>query len=391
MIIRYKIIIFSSVLGGFFLMGISANAYVIEFPSYYGLDLKFSGTVTESYSNNIAFANDNEDKQEGFLTMLSLGLDVGYTGKKRSFELSGKMQRQLFLGEKGVKIPYENLTLSFQNSFSDYDKISVVDTFAHAWIPYTFEEEFGRFTGRLDQQTNAFTVNYTKDISKELSINTGYTNRLSWTKSSSLTDTTQNNLNFITTYYYSELTNYSLSYSYTDSESENGRGVSNHKVFAGIERYLTKYLYVNATAGINASTIGETRYINENYSISFGNELMIDDRTTGTIDYRRTVDVLKDRDDIFNNWRATLELKRDILEDVTGNVSFFYGQGEYLSSGDKDELLGASTLLDYIIWEGKKGQMMSGRLGYTYSQLDSNVNSRGYTRSSVDLGILARF
>jgi len=402
----------------FILMITSANAY--EFQPYRGMSLKVIGDITGNYNSNVTFASDKENKVESFRTMMNIGLNFQYTGKRRSMDFSGNIRRQIHSTASNVNNPSENVTVSYSEELTEYDRINLQNTFTHTQEPgrktgddieacreffrdsgydateiafrcNEFTEEFGRFTGNLDQQTNSFTITYTRDISKELSFSTGYTNRQSWTESSSLTDTTQNTLNLRTTYYYSELTNYYLSYSYTDSKSDNGGGTSNQRASVGIKRHLTKYLYIDASAGFSAAIIGETRYTKENYSISFGNEVLIDDRTTGDISYQRTFDVLKDRNDIFDNWRASLDLRRDILENVNGSVSCFYGQGEYLSSGDKDELLGASTGLAYSIWEGKKGQAIKGNLSYTYSQLESNVESREYTRGSVNFGIAAKF
>ncbi|MBI5664807.1 MAG: hypothetical protein HZC49_06940 [Nitrospirae bacterium] len=60
----------------FFLFISSASAY--EFPPYEGLNLKIDGQLAESYSNNITFASENEERMEDILTVLDLGMGLQY-------------------------------------------------------------------------------------------------------------------------------------------------------------------------------------------------------------------------------------------------------------------------------------------------------------------------
>lgn len=385
MIITRKFITFSSVPVLLFLMSTFANAYVIEFPSYYGLDLKFSGTVTESYSNNITYNNNNENKQEDFLTKLFLGFDVKYTGKKRSIGLSSSMERHLFLNEDNDKIPTERLNLYFDNEFSNYYRISITNDYSHTQVPYTFEEEFGRYKGKYDRHSNKFNIRYSREISKEITITTGYSLNLISTDLEGADDSSQNSLN-VNAYYAKELNRYNLSYSYS------ARGRTNVQQFAtGLRRDLTKNLFVEVTAGLSTSSIGGVEYTNENYSVALGNEILLDERTSGYISYSRRIQIVQDREGVFDNWRVSANLKRDILEELIGNISIFYGQGSYLSTNETEEFLGANAKLNYNIWEAKKGQKLSAHLGYTYSELNSNDETRGYQRGTADLGIAAQF
>jgi hypothetical protein len=97
----------------------SVNAY--EFPPYQGITLKILGDISENYSNNITFASDEENKVEDFRTMLNLGLDFKYEGKRRSLDLSGRVSRQIFEGTSNVSNPSENMSLTFNNEFSTYE------------------------------------------------------------------------------------------------------------------------------------------------------------------------------------------------------------------------------------------------------------------------------
>ena len=72
------------------------NAY--EFPPYQGLRLKVLGDISENYSNNVTFASNDRNKVEDFRTMLNLGLDFKYEGKRRSVDFSGRASRQISRG-----------------------------------------------------------------------------------------------------------------------------------------------------------------------------------------------------------------------------------------------------------------------------------------------------
>ena len=414
MIITQKLITFLAGFWMFFLfMTASANAY--EFQQYRGMTLKIIGNITANYSNNVTYASDNERKTEAFRTMLDLGLDFEYIGKRRSMGFYGTLKRQIHSSASNVRNPSENLRLYYRDELTKYDSIYLTNTFSHTQEPGNvtggfnmeecrnfykdsglttteieflcneFNEEFGSLRGKYDRNRNTFDITYNKELSKELRLSTGYSHNLTWTDLESGQDTSQDTLK-VNAHYTKELNRYSLSYSYSESGKTNIQNVS-----AGIRRDLTKHLYVNVTAGLSMSSIGGVKYTNENYSVSLGNEILINNRTSATINFSRRMQIRQDREGIFDNWRVSANLRRDILKELIGNVTYFYGEGSYLSTNEKDEFQGASVRLTYLIWEGKKSQRINGRLGYTYSQLVSNVENRDYQRSTADLGIVAQF
>jgi hypothetical protein len=417
-IIRQSFIIFTICFGVVFLLTIaSSNAYVIEVPPYYGLNVKFRGTASESYSSNITFAEEEEDIVADFVTNMALGLNIEYEGKKRSLGLSGRMNRQIRTRSTDVQNRAEHITVNFLNEFSEYDRIGLINTFSHTQVPGSFEleydreecerlidefgitdiiesecrslfeEEFGRITGMFDDYENRFTVNYTKHISKELNMNLGYTYGLNWASAEGSEDTNQNNLNLKGTYLHSAITNFLLSYYYSNSRSKNEDSVSTQSVSVGVKRYLTKHLSFNVSTGVSISSSRGNRYVRQDIDFLLENELLIDRKTTGRLKYSRDVRIISDRNELFDNWRISADLRRELLENFSGSISCFYGQGKFLEEGSTDKLLGARISLNYLFWEGKKGQRLSGLMGYTYSNLDSTYEDRGYERTAVNFGL----
>ena len=75
-----------------------------------------------------------------------------------------------------------------------------------------------------------------------------------------------------------------------------------------------------------------------------------------------------------------------MLERLRFSLSAFYGEGKSLSTDFEQKLLRANSTLTYDISKNLKGN-----LTYSYSQSDPNIESSGYTRSMVFIGLTAGF
>ena len=384
MIIRHSFIIFTICFGVVFLLTIaSANAY--EFPPYEGLNLKIEGKISENYSNNVTFAKDKENRIEDFMTMLALGLDMKYEGKRRALGISGRASRRVKTKSTDIQNSSENLTVNFRNEFSEYDAISVNNTFTHTQMPETFEDEFGRIQGRFDSYNNGLSFQYNRIINKYFNVGVNYDNRFYSNSREGTKDLYKNGVRLRVNYIHSAATDFSLSSNFSKSEFEGGDDVSMYLISAGVGHYITKRLQFRAGAGVNVSSRGEDRNTRQDINISLSNQ--IDENTNASLSYTRGVQLSADTGNLFSNWRITGRLTRQLLEDLNGSLSGFYGQGEYDLTGVTDTLAGASASLSYNFWRGKRGSRVSGSLGYTYSNLDSTDEDRGYDRNSITSGV----
>ncbi|MHA2039933.1 MAG: hypothetical protein ACW98X_26250 [Promethearchaeota archaeon] len=381
-IIRHSFIILAICFGVVFLLTIaSANAYVIEVPPYYGLNVKFNGTVTESYNNNITFAEDEENKIEDFVTNMTLGLNMQYEGKKRFLRLAGRINRQIRTRSRDVLNSYENASIDFQNQFSNYDTIHLGDTYSHTQVPGSFEEEFGRIKGRFEFYSNSFNINYDRDITEHVKIVTRYSYGLNWSSQEGTKDSTRNHLGFNINYKLSASTDFLLSYAYATGKFEGGGDISTNSFSTGIRRYITKRLYFNGSIGNTFSSMADSVFIKGELNSE------IDKKTEAKLLYSRGIEISSYREDLFRNWRMTFSLARRLLEDFNSSLSAFYGKGKFVTEDFTDRLMGANIMLTYNFWEGKKGQRINGRVGYIYSKLDSTYENRDYQRSVVDFGL----
>ncbi len=136
---------------------------------------------------------------------------------------------------------------------------------------------------------------------------------------------------------------------------------------------------MNFTPSINSTSI-ETLFTGE-----------IDEETTAHISYSKGIEISSDQEELFNSWQVNGQFSRYLLEDLHSSLSGFYGQGEFVSAGVTDTLIGAYIALTYNFWKNKRGATVKGSVGYSYSNLDSTDINRGYDRNSVNLELTASF
>ena len=80
--------------------------HAYEFPPYEGVTLKIDGKISEDYSNNITYSQDDENRIEQWTTLLTLGLHLGYEGKKGALKLGGQMTQPIRFEDSDVRASY---------------------------------------------------------------------------------------------------------------------------------------------------------------------------------------------------------------------------------------------------------------------------------------------
>ena len=378
-----KLFLYIAVLFSSMLVCLPVSAY--EFPPYMGLSLKIEGKVTETYSNNLTFASDKENRVEDFMTMLKLDMDAKYEGKRRTFGLGGQLSRRIKTESNDVRNSSEQFFLNFINDFSEYDSLNINNAYSHTQLPGSFEEEFGRITGRFDSYNNRLNFNYNKFFSKYINASTGYAYTENWNEKEGAKDSHRNDLDFRVNYEHSDMTQFTYLYTYSDSRFEDGGNISTNSINVGIRQYLTKRILFNGLAGMVFTSYSDTN--------SFEGAILgeIDEKTSADLSYSNTVDLSSETENIFSSWRITGKLKRMLVEKLIMSLSGFYGEGDYDPRGISDTLEGGSALLNYNFWKNKRGSRVNGTLGYSYSELDSNDDSRDYDRNTINASLTAIF
>ncbi len=391
----------------------SADAY--EFPPYQGILLKVLGNISESYSNNVTFASEEENKVEDFRTMLNFGVDFQYTGKRRNLGLEGRITRQLFEGSSGIRNPSEYMKFNFRNEFSKNDSVTLRNTFSHTQEPGSNREDFdlvkcradyentgksltqiellcnefeelGRFAGRFDDYSNDVSISYTRIIDESFNINTSYSNGLNWSSTDGTNDSRNDSLGARLNYKYSEATRFTLGYSYQLSSYEEGDDISRQSYNVGITQYITKHISLSGNVGKNIVSSGSN-------SVSLEATLRgeLDEKTSSSLSYSQGTDISANQGDTFKNWQLSGVVTRVLLENLKSSLSAFYGQGEYSSTEITDTFVGVNANISYNFWRAKRGSSITGNLGLAYSDLESTDETREYTRNSVNSSMTVTF
>lgn len=347
------------------------------------IGLVTSVTVRQSFDDNITSVQDN--KINDFITNLSLGLDMEYEGKAQTLRLKGALSQELFLEETDFNNFSQNISLNFQKEFSKYDRFNLSNSFIHAEEPQSFQDEFGRTSGRYSYCLNRFNLGYSRDISKQLSLSLKYANEFYKPSGEDLLDSSLHSIGLQADYFFSSRTIFPFLYEFFYRDFDSGQSSSIHSLAAGIRQYLTRQLYIDARAGLNfIDSFNNQDYTKINLLAALTNE--VNETTRNTLTFSKEYNTNYSTEDIFDSWRLTLSFIKQLLERLTCSVSVFYGKGEYVSSNIKDEFKGGNTRLAYDL--NKDSQIF---LMYSYSNNSSNNNTRGYDRNIISIGLRHNF
>lgn len=365
-----------------FLALLSSTAFSAIELKYEGWEMRVEARISEMYHDNLTFTK--EDKVGELLTTFSLSMNVDYTGRRRGVGLAGHITRWFRNDDFDEVRGSENLQLRLRYEFSEYDSISLEDSFAHSRYPMEFEEEFGRFTAEQDVYSNRVNLNYSREISEHFRINTNYTNGIYWTSESTSGDSIENGIGLYLDYLHSAATSASLGYNYSTREFEESGNVSVNSINTGLRHYITQRLSLDGRVGLTfVSPADDNDFTASSFDISLTNE--IDARTTGRLSFSKGVHTTLEGD-VFSSWQVSASLNRQFLENLNGSVSGFYGEGDFTSIDVRDKFLGASGGLNYIF-----GKHLTGNIGYTYSNLNSTNEDRGYISNVISSGVTLTF
>jgi hypothetical protein len=357
---------------------------------YKNLDLKITGTIAEMYDDNLTFTNTKEDKREDYITTLGLGLSTKYEGKRRSLDLSGRVNYRFNAKYEDIKNNSENATINFQNAFSEYQSIGLRYVFSHSHTPDTFEEELDRVSGRRESFKHNFSSNYLMSISERFGINLMYLHSLKQFSEEDRDDTSNSSVGFNTTYLVGSATSLSLSYNF----GRNNFDSEIYNVSLGVKYDITERSYFYGRLGWDSSFYADQSNENVNADISYNSQ--IDQNTFTVFSYRRGERFNSEQGNISSVWQVQGDVSRQLLERLSAFLSCYYGEDtseqtfnffnfSYLTE-ITNSLVGANLSLSYELWEDALASV-----SYSFSDLDSTDESIGYTRNSVTLSLSKSF
>jgi len=344
-----------------------------------GFDFDINSSVSTSYDDNVTFVKDS--KKSDSVTDLTIGLGAKQEGKTYQFNIEGNFTQHLFANNSSFNNNSQDVNFDFQKEVSKYDQISITNKFVHAEAPRSFEDDFGRDSGRYSYYRNVFDTEYTREFSKHVSLEGHYGNEYYTASRDSIKDSLLHQVGFDINYILSSATAYLMGYNFTTRHVDDSGSADVHTLSTGINHFLTKQLNMDVRAGVSfIEDFGGGNTSEPSINVSLTNDF--NETDSASLTYRLTSKPSAFRADVFDAWRISASLTRRLLERLKMTVSVFFGEGEYSASSIEDQKTGVSTRLSYDVKEEA-----TAFIAYTFSEVDSNIDSRDYRRNLVELGM----
>lgn len=347
------------------------------------VEVKPSFLIRETYSDNITYAASKT--KSDFITTLGMGLSAKYEEKNRSANLAAHLNRDFFERHNNFDNTYEDLSLNLGQEFSKYSRVSLNDTFSHSEEPRSFEDEFGRAAGRYSTYRNRLSIDYNRELTRQISLLARYGLETTQYTRKDLSDSFLNSIGLESDYALSSMTVMFLSYDFARRDFDPGADASTRTAASGIRQYLNSQLFLDTKVGVNfVKAYNNQRYQKPLFSAALTND--IDENTSTKVSFKKEYYANAYSSDIFNYWELSSALTRRLSERLSGAISCFYGQGKYVTFGIKDKLGGLNMGISYDL-----SKNVLANLDYAYSETESNTEGREYQKNTVSAGLRVGF
>ena len=346
-------------------------------------DVKIMGNSATVFDDNITFAEEN--KKEDLIIKSGLGIDTVYNGKNNILQMNGTMNYNLFTQNETFNNASQDLLLVLKTGLSKYQQVELKNEFSHTAEPRSFEDAFGRTTGRYGAYRNQFDIKYNQEISKQWNFAGKYSNQAYEVSRNDLPDSLLHRAGFDASYSPASYMNLISGYEFSTRKFDPGKSANTHRTAGEIIYSLTQTLSLDEKLGVDFITsYNDNHYTKPFNKIAINNAL--NKKTNFNIAFSKESQANAYTQDIFNYWQVSSFLEKQLLEKLMGSVSGYFGQGKYLALNIKDNLQGLGLQLTYEF-----SKLLQGNLNYTYSNVDSTSLGRDYSKNKILLGITAEF
>ncbi len=335
--------------------------------------------MKERFDDNITFSKN--DKKVDVIITSSLGIDINYESKKQSFTVNSIINQNVFLNNTTLTNTSQQAELSYLCYLSRYSTLILRDIYTHAHSPLTLEADFGKDIGRYSYQQNSFYFNYIKDVNKHLSLDGMYENNYYYTGKHGSNNSLTHNIGLGLDYMINSATTLKLRYMFEVADfSIDGTSLT-YTITAGLRRFITKQVYIDmAIGGSTVKPVYGKTTTNANMSVAVTDE--ISKTETVSLIYNKTTLPSVFSPDIFDSWKVTIKINKNLTDKAGINVAVFYGGGVFTKDATKDHQIGSNIKINYALTRN-----ITGFIGYTYKAICSNNDSREYIRNFVELGV----
>jgi len=351
-----------------------SNSYAFRYKNF---DIYIKGDLFQVYDSNINFDKDNET--DGFRTDASISLGLNRSWRRANLNLNGSIAHGIYNNNSDIGTGSESLRLNFEYEPSAYMSFQLTDSFSHSKEPTSFQEEFGRITGRFNTYVNSFSLGLTRQISKDFSATASYGNTIVRKDEGSDWDAHSAGIRLNYNYSVDKIFHFGYQYAFSKTRGEDS-GSAGHSVFFGAEKYFTQRLTLSGqvSLGRNDSDASDS---NTSSSVSVSLNQEFDRITSARLSFALYNSDIMQGDSSSNNWQISGDVKRELSDKFNGSANVFYGEGTFRDIVGKDKLFGIGSKIDYEVT-----QRLRGNLNYSFSNLRSTDETRGYHRHLIGLG-----
>ena len=325
-----------------FLILMAPKAYSIERPdltvtnfldtlsfNYKGFDIKLKEVlIGETYDDNVTFAKKNEIKD--FINNIRVGVGVRYEDRTKTIEFIGDATKQTFAKNYVFNNITQNAILNFKNEFSNKSRMNLKNIFTHSDAPIFFQgeeffgEQLGRPGGRFDYFKNRFTVDYSYDVARQLTIIGKYMNDMDAFSGIDAQGSFLNKVGIETNYILKSKSILLFAYEFANRRFEDGASSSIHSISPGIRQYITKKLYIEGSMGVAFIDAFGGENLTEPF-IKSSLVYAVDSDMTARLSFEKKHNTNPYSESIFETRRTSLAFTRQFLERLQGSILFFYG------------------------------------------------------------------
>ncbi|MCK5242288.1 hypothetical protein KAR34_07540 [bacterium] len=348
-----------------------------------GLEIIPRASLREGYDDNVTYVRNNPIRD--MVTNVLAGIIIKQEGKTHSWSMDVDVAYQFFVDHASFNNISEYTNVHLKKKFSKYDQITLNNSFSHFEEPNSFEDAFGRTSGRYSTYHNYFNVAYRHDLNQQLAWNFRYNNDFCTYSREELSDSNLNTVGTGVAYTINSATILSAAYDYIQRDFSPGPSAKKNEVTVKVRRFLTTQLYFDLKTGVDfIDSYNDQRFIHPLYQAALIDD--IDKTTQGQIVLKKEYLTTAYLQDLLDRWQVSLKLAKKLTTRFQALVVAFYGRGTYVSTNVQDILSGVNVRGRYDL--SKKTKLS---LNYVYSKNESSQETNGYIKNVVYLGIMGEF
>jgi hypothetical protein len=348
-------------------------------------DVRVTASVGQRFDDNINYTRD--DEQSDLITTLGAGVGVAYESKRTPIDVSAEVVQEVFLEHTEERNTAAYLGVRAKHELTEHETVTVANRFSHTAEPRTFEDEFERVGGRFDYTRNRLDIDYRRELTPRATVSAGYGYDVDNASGSGLLDSSVNRVSMENSYAINSKNAMFGRYEFLHRALEPvGATARVYTVSAGARHHFTEQLSLEARAGADIiDSYSGDRLVRPVWTATLTDQ--IDERTSADLlSFSQRYSTSPYTDDVFNSWRVSGAVHRQLRSRLQGSASAFYGRGKYVALGIREDLVGANAALSYELTK-----RMRATVSYTFSDATSNIGAREYRKNTLLVSLSTAF